>query len=463
MKTSKLNNILRILFIVLSTLFLLTACGDDDGATPLPKGDAREAANIQCWQRDFLNIFFDVAGRITKRVYDDLTKDNLLNVVVIGFSIWMMFQMLKHLASPSPESVGEFWTRILKKGFLCVFCGYLVLSTEQIYYVLNTFIFPIYMTILEFTSEILKATSQDPSATAGLLKFESTLEDYKEDGIYCEVYQYSLGDCSALSGSLEFSDGKMPEAPKQMMGCMVCAVNDRLSSGYNISLQLMKLASLTAAMAGIFLFVCFSIAKLGFVFYLVDSIFRMNMMLILLPFFIMAYPFEQIRKWSVTGFKYILHSSAIMMCLGVIVTMTIYAMHSMISNTEFPAASGFGDEAAYNKWTTVPLAMIFMGFVIVKCSGMAVELAGKITGADGDSKFARKIKQIVAMVAKVAITVVSLGSGRVVTKLAEHFEKIRRIQEKVRKAKEKVQKIRNKVNAIAGRKSGQGGGNDDEQ
>ena len=72
MKLFKLNNILRILFIVLSALFLLTACSeDDDGGTITPnKSDPRAAAEEQrqCWQKEILGFFYQNIGKQSKKI-----------------------------------------------------------------------------------------------------------------------------------------------------------------------------------------------------------------------------------------------------------------------------------------------------------------------------------------------------------------------------------------------------------
>ena len=171
MKAPKLHNILKVLFIAFSLLFFLTACSTEEGGTSIGQEDPRKAAEMQstCWQTGFLKLFYKNIGTQTLNVYSNLTKENLLNIVLLGFTIWMAYQILRHISTPTPESLGEFWTKIVRKAFLCAFCGILASSTEQIYYVINNFIFPIYITILEFTSEIMQRLAKDPDAQVKLV------------------------------------------------------------------------------------------------------------------------------------------------------------------------------------------------------------------------------------------------------------------------------------------------------
>ena len=77
MNTLKLNNMLRILFIVFSTVFLLSACSSSDGGTVLPSNyDPRAAGDEQrsCWQSEFLEIFYKNIGSQSEKVYKSIEK-----------------------------------------------------------------------------------------------------------------------------------------------------------------------------------------------------------------------------------------------------------------------------------------------------------------------------------------------------------------------------------------------------
>ena len=459
MKTIKINNILKVLFIIFSALFLLTACStSEDGATAMSQADPRAAADKQrtCWQSEFISIFYNTIGAQTIKVYTEQTKhNNLFGVVILGFSIWMAFQILRHIAAPAPESLGEFWNKIVRKAFLCAMCGILASSTDQIYYVLQNFIFPIYITILEFTSKILEVTANDPAAQIKAIKIASTFgDDVGESGkgYICEVYanQFQGTGCH-FDGKMatNFSSGQFPKEPMEMMGCMACAVSDRLSVGFDVAIRLFKVGNFTAFCVACFLMICFTIVKFGFVFYLVDSIFRLNIILIILPFLIMAYPFEQIRKWSVSGFKIIISSSAIMLCLGLTISMTILAMQKMLTQKDLD----FGNSALYEKFGSIAMALIFMGFLIIKATGLAVELSSKISGIQTSADFQKKFKALVATIGKAVLHVFTVGGSKVATTIIDHVERLRQLREKYRKAKAKFDKARARINKLAGRKS----------
>jgi hypothetical protein len=453
MKKLTFYNIAKILFIFLCTLFLLTACGDskdggtfvdyenDEGMGEDELGDIHQT----CWQSSLLSVFYENLGSATLIVYNKLTSENLRNVMMLAFTVWMAFQILRHVATTSPESIGEFWTKIIRKAFLCSVCGFLVTNTDNIYYVVNTFIMPIYVTLLQFASNILAILAEDPDASSSGIMIKDGSEGW------CEGYNNSLNnaDCQLPSTALKFENGKFPDAPLKMMGCMTCALSDRLNFGFRIAFKLMSQVSIVAFLVGCFLIAAFLIAKICFVFYLVDSIFRLNMMMIILPFLIMFYPFEQTRKWSITGLKFILNSSAIMLCLAVLVGMSVFAMQKILVD---PAMGmNFADTDEYTNLGTVALSLILMGFLIVKATSLAVDLSDSITGGKGDTSFQKKVAALVGTIAKAALSYFTAGVGKVVVQVAEHSERVRKALEKAQKAKAKIAKVRAKMDHLAGR------------
>lgn len=446
MNTLKLNNMLRILFIVFSTVFLLSACSETDGGTVLRNNyDPRAAGDEQrsCWQSEFLEIFYKNIGSQSEKVYKSIEKENPMHIVILGFTLWMAYQIFKHISSPSGESIGEFWNKVIKKAFLCALCGYLASSTKELYYVINTFIFPIYITILDFTAEVLNTTAKDPAARVDHIDLVS---DFGGEEYLCEVYDHSINDVGCKIGNdVKFENGKFPDAPFKLMGCMACAVSDRLNIGYDLGMRLLGLVSVSSFIAAIFLIGSFTVAKIGFVFYLVDSIFRLNMVMIILPFLVMSYPFEVIRKWAKTGFKFIICSSAIMLCLGLIVSITVLAIQKMLLEGEYASFDN------YRNFGTTALSIILMGFLIVKATGLSVELSTKITGIRASANFQKKFQQLAVTVGKAALTYCTGGAGKIATSIIDHVETLRNARTKYNNLKSKINSAKKRLNNLAGR------------
>lgn len=446
--------LLKILCIAFCAVFLLTACGSDDemklgGGAGGETSEEVSDEQHKCWQKELLKIFYKNLGDMTLGVYKNLTNENILSIMFIAFSIWMAFQILRHVSTPSPESIGEFWTKVLRKATICLACGILASSTTNILYAINTFVFPIYVTLLEFCSQVLQTVSHTPEAsTTGII-----LENGDEQ--ICEAYTNQI---SAAAGciinntkNIKMTATSFPVEPLNMMGCMACAVSDRLNVGYSIAFRLITGEGILGVLIGISLLAMFTIAKFGFSLYLIDSIFRLDMMIVIAPFLIMFFPFEQTRKWTTVGFKIILNSAALMLCIAILLTMTMLAMQNVLLDSSF---DNFGEVDSYKTAGIVPISMLFLGFVIVKACGTGVSLSDSVTGGSGDTRFQKKMAALVGTIAKGVFHFVTAGAGRIATVAIEHSERLKEVQKKVQKAQAKVQQARNRINSIAGRNGG---------
>ena len=101
------------------------------------------------------------------------------------------------------------------------------------------------------------------------------------------------------------------------MKCMVCSLVERLHLGADVALAAMFSGTILAFISGLLVFLIFYVVGFGFVFYLVDSLFRFGMMILLLPIFIMAYAFGPTRKWTGIGFSNIMNSAAFLMAFSI--------------------------------------------------------------------------------------------------------------------------------------------------
>lgn len=445
-----LFKLLKIIGLLLCVIFLVTACssGEEGGTLRSGSDDSdTELAEQQkkCWQGDLLATFYENLGAMSISVYNKLTTEDLLNLMMLAFTLWMAFQILRHVSATSPESIGEFWTKVLRQGALCMICGFLASSSDNILYALNTFVFPIYLTLLEFCGDMLDvANASNPSSSGMLLPDGGSGQCHtfpSDIPLSCNI-----GDTSNIS----ITSSGFPDEPQKLMSCMACSVGARLDVGYTVSMEVINKDSFVAFLIGCFLAIAFTIAKFGFVLYLVDSVFRLDMMIVIAPFLILFYAFEQTRKWTVVGFKIILNSAAIMLCLAVLVSTTIGAMQNVLAN---PAMGlNFGDSSEYENFGTVAITMVLLGIVIVKSSGIAVTLSESVTGGGGDTKFQKKMAALIGTIAKGLFVLITWGSGKAVTTVISYIERLKAIYDKVQKAKAKINKVRNKMNQMAGRR-----------
>ena len=423
--------------MIFTLVFCLAACstsekGDVSGIEL--EGEESELDEYQraCWQAGLLDMFYKAMAESSMKAYPQVTK-GAMPFIMVAFAVWLSFRILKHVSSVVEESPAEVWTEISRMAFLCVFCGLLASSTTFLLFTLNKIIFPVYYAFLEYGSRIvaLAADGEDVDSKGQLL------------GDTCLFYTNSLICSAPTLEPVSYSGGSasFPSGPSDLMQCLVCATSDRMQIGFVISKELLAATSLTSWVAGAVIFVIFLFVKISFVFYLVDSIFRMNIIVIILPFLILAIPFKFSRKWAKGGIETIFNSSAVMMCIAIIATMAMLAMQTIIKdNYEF-----LGDKQAYQEFGVVMLSMVLIAFLVLKSIGLAVSLADSIVGGGGGTNFQKKIAKLAAWTAKKLFLVVSAGAGKVLTSVVDRVRVLREAREKIQKTQQKISGFMNKI------------------
>lgn len=412
--------LLKTGLMVLVLVMSLAACSSDkgnvSGMSADEQGEELEEEQRACWQASLLDMFYDAMSESSMKAYPRVTK-SAMPFIMVAFAIWLSLRLLKHMSSVVEEAPAEVWTEVARMAFMCVLCGLLASSTSFLLFTLNKFILPIYYAFLEFGSRIiaLAADGEDVNSKGQLL------------GDTCLLYTNSLICAAPALQPASYSGGaaSFPQGPSDLMQCLVCATSDRLQLGFLISKEMLSATSLSSWISGASIFCIFIFVKIAFVFYLVDSIFRMNVVVIILPFLILGIPFKFSRKWAKSGVLVIFSSAAIMMCLCIIATMAMLAMQTIIKdNYEI-----LGDKQAYQEFGVVMLSMLLIAFLVLKSINMAAALAEQIVGSPITTDFQKKVGKLAAWVGKKAFSIITGGFGSIFTKIAANNKAINKIRE----------------------------------
>ncbi|MFI3242591.1 MAG: hypothetical protein R3Y43_08510 [Alphaproteobacteria bacterium] len=428
-KITSLYSIKLLMLLFASTIFL-SACDNSDPSDKSPEQLAEEQRD--CWQANILGMLYDYMGSITMTAYENLTE-GAMNVMMVIFSIWFAFQMMKQLGSiKEEEPTGKFWTGILKKFFLCFACGYLASSSTGLIYVLNSIIFPVFNAFLELASYLLAEVAQ--------------LVQSNELSVFGEAYSGSQDICST-SSQLKYApttDSGFPEGSNAMMQCLVCNISSKLNLGFMLSYTIMKAGLFLPKVIGFTILCIFTFVKLGFVFYLVETVFKFTMMVVMLPIFLLGFPFEQTRKWMTEGIKIILSGAAYILAISVTISLSLIAIvQIIISNPEI-----FGADAdTFVEFNPALMVLLMIGFLVKKTMGVAGEIATTFTGSKITSKFQEALAGVLKMALQGAATIISMsGLGPVFLKI----NKIEKIYKNIQKVKKRVDEAKKKLNELSG-------------
>lgn len=406
---------IRIISVIIFSITLMSCSGEGEGKeTGAAVGenideDAIQKQHGECWQGNVIQFSYEVIGSSTIAIYKTISNESI-PLMMIAFAMWFAFRMIIHVSSFTEENIGEFWKEIFSQFMLCFVCGMLASTSYLMMTTLNLTVFPIFNALLEFGSEMLSITS-DSSTNKYDISFGSL-----------EAMSFKPIKCTPSADAAKYISGDaFPTAPQQMMSCMACSVNERLNIGISIAYKALATFNIVSLITGLFILGGFMIVKLGFVFSLVDSIFRLGIMVVLLPILIMAYAFKATRKWTKEGFLIMLSAGSFMTFISIIISITLMAMETLFSKNSIVfgnmASAEFWNENTFKEFSATFLCLILITFLLVQSIGIAKQMSNSLVGGGADDKFAKKLKAIVESLALFVVGLITAGSSTIATKV----------------------------------------------
>lgn len=408
-KVAEKYRIIRLIMLLLSVTFMLQACTENfetDEQLAITKDQLEESntkeeelvdAGQRCWQAGVVEDTYMALGKASIYMYNKLSN-GAFTVMMIAFAVWLSYKVLLHVGSVTEENIGELWQSVFRQLFLCVFCGILASSPEMILFTLNTFVFPIYNTFLELGSMMLAGASE---ADAFIDLTQDSIDGfYNKDPVLIDT-TYS-GLCRP-DGFDKVTMMGFPEQPKEMMQCIICSVDQRVAAGKRAALMTLSKAGFLAVLLGIIMWIVFTIVQIGFVFYLIDSIFKMAIMSSLASLFIMACAFKVTRQWAKRAFIIVISSSAYVCFLAILMGTAMLALEELYEMLQNPDSLEL--TAAF-----VAIALICM--LIYSIMGVAKELTNNLVGGTVSSKFQEVMTSVLSKIAGVAIGMATAGLSK---------------------------------------------------
>lgn len=459
LKKVNIFRILAMLMISFSVMFTLSGCGKEGAIEKLDGENAEEKladAQRECWQNEILKLLYDTMGTVAMGTYKKITE-GALSFMMVAFALWFALRMLKFVSSVKDVSGehAEMWNEVFKKFLICFACGLLASSTDGLLWVLNMVIFPIYNAFLDYGGKVLETTSK------GDIHGNQVME------IFGEKIKAGQSVVCRAEGMTSASLAGFPEAPRAMMECMICAVNERLTLGNALAYKVLQMPGFMATIVGLLILAVFTIIKLSFVFYLVDTIFRFTMMVVILPILIMAYAFDQTKAWTTKGLETILNSAAFMMIIAILIAMALLAVVQIIQdNPGTFNPQGANAEDAFKEFNPAIMSLLLIAFLIKNTLSVGQKMVSAIIGGSAEAKFQKKLKAAVMMVGKAVAAWITAGAS----KGLEAVQKVQQVKKAIEKAKnsrvgkaattvankykgakDKADKIKDKLNSLAGR------------
>ena len=390
------QNIIKILVMVLLVVFL-SACGEDNdlvsGDNPCSetgsKADNATCIDVQdtrCLGCNIFALMFNAVSINVMRMHGHLTQ-GAMALMMVCFSVWLALRLLKFVSSVSESSISQVWNEILKQGFLCLFCGILASSPSMLIYVVKTFVYPIYASFLKLGIAIMETSITDgDTGQATIFNVFGEVVSVKGVSLKCTFDELGI-----------ITEKGFPPEFLNTIKCMINVLRTYLAIGGKISGTLMRHAPFSGKIAGFVLMLYFLVVRIGFVFYLVDTIFQMGIVILILPVFIMAYAFKSTRSWTTKALNKILASAGFLMCFSIIVVMTLRAMIELIKNNP-SIFNPTNAQAEVSSFGIGFLCLLLIGFLIYSSMSIAQQITGSLINGKVDKKFQEKLTKALDMV-----------------------------------------------------------------
>lgn len=394
------------MLIVVIMIGFVSACGggDESNDNSIVVTDAdgnvkdETGSRVVCMGCSVLKMIFDAANANYDRLQSAYIKGTP-TLLMVAFAIWLALRLLKYVGSMSENNVSEVWNEILRKAFVCLICYFIVASPTSLHNFVNMFIMPIYMAFLDLGVKILEVTTNSSAGADGV---SSSMVLFGET---ITVKARADLSCMATMG-IEFSNKGFPPSFYNTLECMLKYLSNNLDMGGKFAKEAMAIrGNVFSWIVGLFVFLCFKVVKMCFVFYLVDSLFQMCIIIFLLPLFVIAYAFGPTRKWVTTAFNYIIGSSAFLMCFSVIIAMVTRGMIELVNGS--PGIFNPDAAAAKQNLSIGLLCFVLLGFLIASSMDVSSQLTNAFIGGKNSSNFQKKLKAVAQMAAKGAWNVIS--------------------------------------------------------
>lgn len=442
---------LKKLLSIILMIMALAACSSDKNA--MTKGDlckdvsspgeetlCIDTDDQSCLSCEILMLVYKAVGSNVMKMHSSFTQ-GAMAIMMVGFSIWLALRLLKFVSSVTENNVGEVWNEILRKAFICLICGLLASSPSMLLYVINSLVFPVYLAFLELGIDVLNGAIK---ASGNVSTHGSSSASIEVFGTVINVQGIQL-HCSVGDKSVAVSENGFPEGISYAMECMIKALTGYLTIGGDIANEVMQNNDrLIGQIMGLLLLAFFWVVKIGFGFYLVDSVFQMGIIILLLPIFILSYAFGPTRKWTGIGFRQIIASSGFLMCFSIIVAMVLRAMISLVANNP-KLFNPENLEASMSDISLGFLCLLLIGFLIYGSMGVSQQLTSALLGAKVDSNFQRNLKAAVQAAGKAIWNglglVISWGSSLIPSSSATLIGRVVKYTKKANALRAKLQRL----------------------
>ena len=358
-----------------------------------------------CWACDIANLFIEAADKVASNLHE-LDKKNgySKSLLALGFFFWILIHVIKLIMSFGRGDIGAFFTNLFLKMLLVG--GIFILISFPMKGLVDFFISPFFLLSSTMSQEMEKIASPEkiPETFASVTDVSSNdfqgmkknVDSMLKNGVtcsYCENLNRNSDVRDERDNKISDLLGHNPRerivSPllRNSLLCTVCSI-------YNVTVQPTVTGQFlvcnakrkqtntlygkkaiysqwNAWLVGILiLFTFFSISAI-FSFYLIDTFFRIALVLVLLPFLIVAAAFDSTYAYMKKGLEVIIHAVFTYVIISLFMTLTVQIFYYILGKQSISIIQATYEDN-YDKLTGLVNFGNQDNHIVLACFGIAL-------------------------------------------------------------------------------------------
>lgn len=366
-----------------------------------------------CWTCDIVYLIIESMDKVITTFYKQIEEQHLpLMLLSIGGMFWLVFRTLRLFLSWGMGDIGSYFTDVLKRILLLIFLGAVLATPYKD--VLNTFITPIFTFSAGLTQAMSSISANiDPNPNTPKVNvqiYRAVLGTQPPQPTYCQnlTATSSTPTDARVSRVLQYQANAQDRAiPTSMRDSLLCIVQ----STYQITVPptvagqylmcmsqtqgaksfptrltpIIRLPDIPVWLASWFIIAAFFLLSAVFPFFLVDSFFRIGIVLLLLPFFIVTAAFPSTRSYTKRAFDMLISSLINFFMISLILVLLIQMFYALMGPNATKLAEllatqnyvGLSESfgwAGGGRMILASMAMLLIGFYLLSSTAKMIQM-----------------------------------------------------------------------------------------
>ena len=262
-----LNKKVFYVFLILVGCVLLSAC-EIKTSQSIEDSDAEMRSIRGCWSCQVFSTVYNSAGKVAELAYENM-RSVALNFLAVFLALWIAFKTLSFFMSFRVPNYTEYWVSLTGRIMRAIFAAAVLANTQVMMRFINLIVEPVMLLFIYLSMRIIGANDQ----------------------------AFAVG--SNVNVGTTFTDNPaFPAVVGNQLENLIYRIQVALDIGRALGLRMLILSDFSGFFLGLVVLGVFFMLVLFFPYYFIDAILRLGFVIILFPFFIVAWVFPKTAKWA---------------------------------------------------------------------------------------------------------------------------------------------------------------------